>query len=547
MAYFTTLLISLLITLTLIPLLSRLAIRLEVVDHPNERKVHTEPVPRVGGAAMALAILMPFVIQRGFDTFATSVLLGASVIVVFGLIDDIYALDYRVKFLGQIGAALVVVIYGNVHVTTLGACLPEQCQVDFRVSLPFTIVTIVAATNAVNLADGLDGLAGGIMLLVFLCLSVLGYSNGDVFTTLLSIAVVGAIFGFLRFNTHPATVFMGDAGSQLLGFLGIVLALGLTQGEKALSPLMPLLLLGFPVLDTGVVIVERIKNNTSPFKADKNHFHHKLIRLGLFHSETVFVLYALQALFVGAAYVLRFHSEWVIILVFLFFVLSLICPVYVATAKGVQLQRRGVFDTLVKRELRRRFRKASIVLQCMQKTVESGLPLIVLLTVFLPADIPVWLSASSGVVMCGIVLTTVMGNGWEEKVIRIFLYGLLPLIMYQGTIQVAPWAGKVTLVSYAALYLVIVFASVLLVKLTRRTKGFQVTPTDFLIIAVALVLPNIPLPHLESMHLAFWSTCLIVLFFAFEVLIGELRYEVSKLGYMLLPALGVLTVRGGIL
>lgn len=535
------------ITIGLIPLLSRLAISLEMVDHPNERKVHTIPIPRVGGVAMALGILLPFVLQSGLDVFAISVLLGAFIIVVFGVADDLYGLGYRTKFLGQIVAALVVVFYGRLQVSSLGSCLPEQSHIALWIAIPLTVVTMVAVTNAVNLADGLDGLAGGIMLLVFLCLGVLGYSSGDVFTTLLSIAVVGALFGFLRFNTHPATVFMGDTGSQLLGFLGIALALWLTQDEKALSPLMPLLLLGFPVLDTAVVMTERIVNNTSPFKADKNHFHHKLIRLGLFHSEAVFVLYTLQSVFVVAAYVLRFHSEWIVILAFLLLALLFVCPVYFAVAKGMQLQRRGVLDTLVKRELRRRFKETSLALKCIQRMIENGLPLLVLFTVCIPAKIPAWLSLSSGVFMCGLALTIMMGKGWGEQMIRVFLYGLLPLVMYQGALQTAAWAGKMTLAGYAFLHLVVALASVVLLKLTRRKKGFQATPTDFLIVAVAVGLPNIPLPYLESLHLGFWGACLLVMFFAYEIVLGELRHEVSSLGYMLLPALAVLTVRGGVL
>ena len=130
---------------------------------------------------------------------------------------------------------------------------------------------------------------------------------------LLCTAIVGAIFGFLRFNTYPATVFMGDTGSQLLGFLAITLSIGVTQRETPLSPLLPLLLLGFPVLDTITVMAERIASGRMPFSPDKNHFHHKLMRLGLFHTEAVVTIYGITALLTAAAYLLRFHSDWLLV------------------------------------------------------------------------------------------------------------------------------------------------------------------------------------------------------------------------------------------
>ena len=171
---------------------------------------------------------------------------GAWAIVVFGLVDDLKNLGWVAKFSGQIVAALVVIFYGKVRICTFGECLPEGFILPNLLNIPLTLLVIVGVTNAINLADGL---AGGISLLIFLCIGWLAYSGFNIpeklFSIVLCSAAVGAIFGFLRFNTYPATVFMGDTGSQLLGFLAVSLSLGITQSSDALSPFLPLLLLGF--------------------------------------------------------------------------------------------------------------------------------------------------------------------------------------------------------------------------------------------------------------------------------------------------------------
>ena len=181
------------------------------------------------------------------------------------------------------------------------------------IGIPLTVIVIVGATNAINLSDGLDGLAGGISIMSFICIAYLAYLGGDFMVVLLSIAMIGAIFGFLRFNTHPATLFMGDAGSQFLGFWAISLSLKITQGNHEFNRLLPMMILGMPILDTISVMLGRIASGKSPFVADKNHLHHRLMKLGFSHSETVFLIYALQACMVTSAYLMRKGTEWLVL------------------------------------------------------------------------------------------------------------------------------------------------------------------------------------------------------------------------------------------
>jgi UDP-GlcNAc:undecaprenyl-phosphate GlcNAc-1-phosphate transferase len=310
--FLLTLLLSIFLTVALVPLLQPLALRLRLVDVPGGRKIHSARSPD-RGVALAVGMFVPVAVWSFDDPFARAFLAGAAVIVAFGIAADARDLSPGWKFLGQFLAALVVIFLGGVEIRTLGALLPEGFLLPGWLSVPLTVFAVVGVTNAINLADGLDGLAGGICLLIFACLGYLAWLEEDIVIGLISLALAGAIFGFLRYNTHPATVFMGDTGSQLLGFSAITLSLHLTQGNTAISPLMPLVLLGLPILDTAIVMALRISKGRSPFSPDRFHMHHNLIALGFQQGESVVIIYAAQMALMVSAFFLRFHSDWLLL------------------------------------------------------------------------------------------------------------------------------------------------------------------------------------------------------------------------------------------
>ncbi len=209
MIYLTTFLISMFTTIVLIPILSGVAVKLNVMDIPDERKVHTFPIPKVGGIAMALSVIIPILLWAPVNNFVRSVTLASWVIVVFGIIDDYKNINYKIKFAAQIAAALIVVFYGDLRIHTLGGMLPPDFELSGIVSIPLTLLVIVGVTNAINLSDGLDGLAGGICLLSFICLGYLSYRQGYQDPIILSVAIIGAIIGFLRYNTLSRIYFHG--------------------------------------------------------------------------------------------------------------------------------------------------------------------------------------------------------------------------------------------------------------------------------------------------------------------------------------------------
>ena len=323
------------------------------MDVPNHRKVHSCPMPKSGGIAMALGALIPVLLWAPGGEFVRAVLIGAGIVVFFGLMDDFRDLGYKAKFTGQCAAALIVIIYGGVKIKSLGMLLPGDMLLSDWLAIPLTLIVIVGVTNAVNLSDGLDGLAGGSSLLSFLCIGYLAYLGENIVIAMMSVAVIGAIFGFLRFNTYPANLFMGDSGSQLLGFSGITLLLALAQGNTPLSPILPLIVLGFPVLDTLTVMSERLAEGRPPFIADKNHFHHKLMRLGFFHTEAVFIIYILQAFLVTCALLFRFYSEWFLLTGYLICSGLILSGFFIADRSHWKFKRYDLLDTFIKGNLRK--------------------------------------------------------------------------------------------------------------------------------------------------------------------------------------------------
>jgi len=543
MIYFSALLISMFITVTLIPFLRSAAIRLHAMDIPDKRKIHTRPMPRMGGLAMAASVLFPVLFWAHGTPAVRAVLIGAGVVALVGVIDDFKGLGYKGKFAGQIAAALVVILYGGIKIQSLGMLLPDEVLLPGWLAILLTLLVIVGVTNAINLADGLDGLAGGISILCFICIGYLAYRGGNTVILLMSVSVVGAILGFLRFNTYPATIFMGDAGSYFLGFLAITLSLALTQGNTPLSPLLPLLLLGFPVLDTLTVMLERIHKRLSPFLPDNNHFHHRLIGLGLFHTEAVFVIYFLQAVLVGSAFLLRYYSEWLILILYTLFSTVLLAGFYLTARAGWKLKRPGIIDRVIKGRLRV-LKDKSILIRVAFRLLAVCLPLLLLLTCFLPVKIPLSLAFFSLGLLGLILVTWFFKNEWVGAVLGLSLYLLIPFLIFLSEADKAGWMSDVLSRPYNLSFGLLTLFVMVTLKFTRRREGFKPTPMDFLILLIALVVPNLPDEIFQGHHMGLIAVKIIVLFFSYEVLIGELRGDLKRLGAATVATLAVIALRG---
>lgn len=543
MEYFSSFLLSMFITIALIPILKANAIKMKTIDMPNPRKVHRLPMPKIGGIAMALGIA-PSLFFAFKSHFMLATVIGSTIIFCFGVLDDIKDLGYKAKLVGQLSAAILVVTYGGVRIKFLGELLPVGTVLPDIIAIPLTVFFIVGAINAINLSDGLDGLAGGISLLTFVAIGIFAYSAHNFFVTLMAVSIMGAIFGFLRYNTFPAEIFMGDCGSQLLGFLSAVLALQLTQGDYSLSPVLPLIFLGFPILDTLTVMVERISKRKSPFMADKNHFHHKLMKLGFYHTESVLIIYVIQSSLIAMAFLSwHQHDDWALLGFYAAFSILTLSFFLWAESKAWRVKRYDFIDQVVKKKLRV-IKEEDIVIKVSFLTIKILFPLLLISACWFPSKVPPRFALIGGILLISITLVWLYNQIWTKDTLTVSIYFIIPIIVYLGDSQLeAGWAAHVSMLNNI-LFIVLIFGVIMTLKFTRRKKGFKAAPLDFIILFLALVVPNLSNDLLQSLKIESMIAKIIVFYFSFEVLSGELRNKTKGVAAMVISALVMISLRG---
>lgn len=309
-AYVYTFLTALAVTFFLTPLVKRLAVYVGAMDRPDARKVHHGLVPRLGGLAIYIGFVVSVVATVGLSYEMIGVLSGATVLVVVGILDDIYSLPAKVKLLGQILAAAVLVVLFNVGIEWINVPYVGIVEFPLFISVPLTIFWIIGFVNTVNLIDGLDGLAAGIATIVSITVALLAFQMGEWVSAAAMVAMSGACLAFLQYNFNPARIFMGDTGSMFLGYIIAAVAVIGTMKTAAVAVLaVPLLALAVPILDTLMAIVRRKHAGVPIFSPDKNHLHHRLLAKGLSQKQVVLLMYAMTAFFSCLA-LLLIHVNW---------------------------------------------------------------------------------------------------------------------------------------------------------------------------------------------------------------------------------------------
>ena len=291
-------LVAYLICFAVTPAVKRFAQMIGAVDQPSERRVNKVPIPRMGGLAIFLGFVLTALLFVPLNTQITGILLGAVIIAAMGAVDDIVSLNPWIKLAGQIVAAVVVIRCGVVFsAITNPNPLSEVTTIEIGwLSVPLTILWIVACTNAVNLIDGLDGLAVGVSAISSLTMLVVSLMVSEPVVSLLLAALTGACLGFMPYNLNPAKIFMGDVGSQMLGFvLATVSMLGLIKLHAIITFVVPFLALALPLADTTFAFFRRILRGQSPFHPDREHLHHRLLALGLSQKQAVALMYGISA------------------------------------------------------------------------------------------------------------------------------------------------------------------------------------------------------------------------------------------------------------
>jgi len=542
MQFILPFIIAMALTMTGLPLLGRLAGKWRIVDHPGVRKIHSTPIPRVGGLAMAFAVLLAAVLSIHLAWPDIWFLIAAGVIVLFGAIDDRFDSDYRVKLVGQLTAVCIVMWMGDVRVQSV--IMDDRLALPGWVSVPLTLVFLVGVTNAINLADGLDGLAGGTTFLSLCAVALLSSIGGAGPATALALAFAGAVLGFLRFNTYPASVFMGDAGSQLLGFAVGVLAVRVTQSETSeIAATIPILLLALPILDTLSVMVQRIGEGRSPFSADKNHIHHKLLALGFDHHEAVVVIYAVQAMLFVFAYLLRFEADWLVLLVVSVIFLTFLAVFQIATRTGWQFRVRpdGVGALPVSRLLSL-LRRLSLLPRLCQWAIAGSVGLYAAITVVdgvsMSMDFKILIVALLVLMLGSLVIRRLAPLSLIEKAA---LYVTVTLLVYLDAVLL-PVGRTMSIVGWIAVAIAGVATAVRLRFYSDRR--FELTSLDLLVLFMALVVPSLPgtlsLPHGGALAIA----KLVVLFYALEILISGAEKNSTGLRIAAVAVLAGLTLGG---
>lgn len=540
MQYLLPFVLAMVVTMAGLPLLVRFGNEL-FVDHPGGRKVHTAPIPRVGGLAMACGVLVAALAMIHLQPQDRWFLVAAGVLILFGALDDRFDLDYRIKLVGQVLAVSIVIALGDVQIRAI--TLDDRIALPTWISAPLTAIFLVGVTNAINLADGLDGLAGGT---TFLCLCAIALLStiGDPGTSApLALAFAGAVLGFLRFNTFPASVFMGDAGSQLLGFATGVLSIRATQSPASpISSALPMLLLALPILDTGSVMVQRVSEGRSPFSADRNHIHHKLLALGLVHREAVMVIYVIQALLFLMAYFLRYESDLLILGVITAFFFTVIALLQTAARTQWRLRTGppdsrtrdgfGFGDSAFARETLPVISYAAIAL-----ALGIYASIIVVDAASLSWDVRVLVLALLAVV---IIVLGIMRAAPLSLVERAMLYVTATVLVYLDEL-VLPANTLVSIVSWAAVGVAAIGSAIRLRLLNDRR--FQLTPLDILVVFMALVVPSLPgtlgLPHGGALAIA----KLVVVFYGIEMLISRSEDKAVWVRIAAVSVLAGLTIR----
>ncbi len=320
--------ISVVISLFMTPIVKRIAVSVGAMDIPkDERRVHNKPMPLMGGLAIYISVIISSLIFLPIDKTLISIIIGGTIIVISGIIDDIKDLSPKVKLLFQIIAAIVL-IFGDVKIDFITNPFTKSNKLIplNGFSIPITIFWVVGITNTLNLIDGLDGLSSGVAMIASLSFLFVANKFNYIPVIIMSSIVAGSCLGFLPYNFNPAKIFMGDTGALFLGFMLASISIeGVMKSVATIAIVVPIIILGVPIFDTTFAIFRRLLNGKSIAEADKGHLHHRLLEMGFSQRKTVLILYSISAIFgLCAILIAKFNSKRAVILSMIVFLVTIL-------------------------------------------------------------------------------------------------------------------------------------------------------------------------------------------------------------------------------
>jgi UDP-GlcNAc:undecaprenyl-phosphate GlcNAc-1-phosphate transferase len=473
--------LALLSSLILLPFLMKYASQLGLVDNPtgSSRKLHKAPMPRSGGLGIIIPTGIAILVVLPWNDSILSFLFSSLIIVGFGLLDDVIELKPTQKLVGQaLGVTLAMV--GGMTISNV----PFIDNSPAWLSYALTFVFVMAVINGVNFSDGMDGLAAGTTLMALVLIFLLAVEGNDIQVAIIAASICAALVGFLRFNTHPATIFMGDAGSQFLGFSVAWLAITVSQTETStLTRVMPLLILGIPIMDVLQVICVRIKKKLPLPGPDREHFHHQIGKLGLPQAGVVATIYILQLILLLGAFLMQHNSDTEALVFYICYLVVVLGLLYAIHLQGWRIREANGFGGVNRRNWF--FRRASFLHPYSGKFY--GLSLAGLLVVFavMSTEMPKGFIYIALIIATSVLCVRLVARGrWALLIGRVSTYSATTFCVYGMTLSSHPQA------SFGVFDLMLALLTVALVVSIRTTRKqyFWLTPQDLLVLFFVILL-----------------------------------------------------------
>ncbi len=534
---------AMVISMVVLPLMVRLSPHIGMMDKPSARKVHSTPIARVGGVGIVFGALIPLLIWMPMTDQLYAYAMGSMVLFGFGVLDDQRELGHYVKFIGQFIAVGIVVFYGGLSIERVPFVTTETLPPS--IAIPFTFFAMVGMINAINHSDGLDGLAGGESLLSLLGIVFIAYqAEGSINqAVMIACAVMGGIIGFLRYNTHPAKVFMGDSGSQFLGFTLAFLVIILTQQiNTALSPALPALLLGLPVIDILAVLFLRAKGGMNIFHATRNHIHHRLLDRGFSHQASVVAIYSTQAFFVLSALALTYEADWIILMLYSFVCGAIFILLTQAEQRGWQLQpRENTSAALSFSHADRKMGLLSKIGAYQFLFLQTVIPLLLIYVAVAIPSVSRDFAIISALLAVVLALDLLFGRDGRSIIQQGCVSICAIFMVYLSTLYLSDSAGiyaSIEVVIYASL------AGGIAVTL-KLTKGleFKTSSADYLTLFIVILVSFFQDIHFLGVNLAEVALKSVIVLYGCELISNQNRERRKILNSAVLFTFGILALR----
>ena len=457
------------------------ASQLGLVDNPtgSSRKLHKAPMPRSGGLGIIIPTGVAILVVLPWDDSILSFLFSSLIIVGFGLLDDVIELKPTQKLVGQaLGVTLAMV--GGMTISNV----PFIDNSPAWLSYALTFVFVMAVINGVNFSDGMDGLAAGTTLMALVLIFLLAVEGNDIQVAIIAASICAALVGFLRFNTHPATIFMGDAGSQFLGFSVAWLAITVSQTETStLTRVMPLLILGIPIMDVLQVICVRIKKKLPLPGPDREHFHHQIGKLGLPQAGVVATIYILQLILLLGAFLMQHNSDTEALVFYICYLVVVLGLLYAIHLQGWRIREANGFGGVNRRNWF--FRRASFLHPYSGKFYGSSLAGLLVVFAVMSTEMPKGFIYIALIIATSVLCVRLVARGrWALLIGRVSTYSATTFCVYGMTLSSHPQA------SFGVFDLMLALLTVALVVSIRTTRKqyFWLTPQDLLVLFFVILL-----------------------------------------------------------